>query len=325
MEFDRNRGQGQLSITDAETGKTYIIPQGGSDGGDVSVGSDTGTVSDAGEGVQSVESAPPSTTEGSGNDTSGQGFLEPYLRDLPEDQRAIAEPVLDKYRREQDAEVNRRFEELKQQSEIPNTVYQALMQDPIQTLDWIADRMQEERGIDVRAQLKDRWYESQGLENPQSGQGEESQSGQESSLTQSDIERILEEREQAKINQERQQTYEQQQVEQQHKTINSWIDDAAKKFSLSLDDSQGEDPLRPVIIMQANKLFESGTAQGQAAIEMAAEAVSKRFGSRSNGNGSQQPNLATGGSPPPQKKIDVSNEKDRKNRMFELLTPPSNH
>ena len=331
METDNTVGQGR-TITDPDTGRIYAIPEGGSDTG-VSVGNEGGTVDSSGEGVQSgsegstegTEGTQPSTSEGE-SQSSGQGFLEQYLRDVPEEHRPVVEPVLERMRQEQDRQFNQRFEQLREETRIPTTIYQSLIDAPLDTLDWIADRMQKERGLDIRADIKDRWYASQGLENPeQSGQGPNDQSGQDQDrpVTQAEIDRILEEREQQREQAQQQQIQEQQRVEQQTKTVNSWVDEAAGKFSLSLDDSQGEDPLRPVIIMQANALHEQGVAKGKAAVEMAVEAVSKRFGNQSSQDSqTNHPNLANGGTPPPARDFDVQDSKQRRARMEELMSPP---
>ena len=312
MKSKESLSQGFRFITDTETGRAYPIPEGGSGepAPSISDGGGEGTVQDGGD--------------GSGSQSSGQGFLEPYLADVPEDQRDVVAPVLEKFRKDQDANFNRRFEELREETNVATKIHQALLEDPVNTLNWIADRFQEEQGLDVRADLVERWndYVQSGQEpnvndngEAQSGQGEEAQP-----LTKEEVQRILDERDQQAV----QQQYEQQQMQQQQQQINNWIDEAAKSHGFSLDDSQGEDPLRPVIIMQANKLYEQGTAKGQAAIEMATEAVAKRFGSntsnKNNGEGQRQPKVATGGTPPSNQQVDLSDSTQRKARMLEHLT-----
>lgn len=322
MEIHRE-SQGQLVVTDETTGRSYILPQGGSDDGGVSVGSDTGTAS---EGTQEVQPETPPTQEQapSTQEGSGQGFLEPYLKNLPEDQRPIVEPVLEQYRKEQDAEVTRRFEQLKQETELPTMIYEALLDNPSETLNWIADRIHEEQGVDVRSQLRDRWYETVGEENNQQGQGANQPSQDNEPLTQERLNQILEEREQTRLDAQKQEEFQTKQQTQQKQTLDGWIDSAAKGVNLSLDDSNGEDPLKAVIIMQANQLHESGVAKGQAAVEMATEAVAKRLGlvKSNGGNKSNQPNVASGGTPPPAPDFNVMDPKQRKARMLELMTSP---
>ena len=296
--------QGQYSVTDPETGRSYIIPRGGAEDGD----GDAGTVQNGNEGAQS------------GN--SGQGFLEKYLADVPEDQRSVVEPVLEKYRADNDARVNKRFEELREETKVATAIHQSLLQDPINTLNWVADRLKEEQGIDARAELMNRWKEA--VDSGQVPNPEDDPSNQQDPnkpLTQADIDKILEEREQQRLNQQKQEELSRQQAEEQHKTITGWIDGAAKSVGLELDDSQGEDPLRPVIIMKANELHESGVAKGQAAVELATESIAKRFGkSRGENKGGSEPKVATGGTTPPASDFDVTDSVQRKARMLEHFT-----
>lgn len=283
-----------------------------------------GTVQEVTETQSGVPETSPSSEEGTGStDTPGQGFLEPYLKEMPEDQRAIVEPVLEKYRQDQDRNVNQRFESLKKETEIPTLIYESLLSDPIQTLDWIADRLQEEQGLDVRSEIKNRWFSEMNEANQQSGQENNAQSGQEDKpLTQTQLNAILEQREQDHAQEQQRQAQQQQQAEQQQTQVNSWIDHAASSLKLELDDSQGEDPMRALIIMQANRIHESGTARGQAAVEMATEAVAKRFGKFNSGgsNTGNQPNVAKGGTPPPSPDFNVQDSKQRKSRMLEFMT-----
>lgn len=356
MKTGETRGQGLAFVTDEVTGVSYPIPSGGSGNEAPPQGDGAGTVSENGnEGVQSTadrmaqvgpgsetqtqettepteqpqESTETQTQEESGQE--GQGFLEPYLKDVPEDQRDVVAPVLEKYRQEQDRNFNQRFEQLRQETDVPVRVHQALIQDPEQTIDWIADRLQEERGIDVRQALLSRWNGGQSQETQTPGQGQEAQSGEEDPenkpLTQAEFDRLLKEREEQQAEERRRQELQQQQATQQQQTVYSWIDNAAKQFSLPLDDSEGEDPLRQVIVMQANDLHEKGVAKGQAAVEMAVESISKRFGNNGAGNQGAQndaPRVAEGGSAPPAEKIDITDPKQRKARMEELFSPASN-
>ena len=302
MNREGKLSQGLSFVTDPSTGKRYPVPQGASDDGEGTVQSDEGNVQ---------------------SDSSGQGFLDKYLADVPEDQRSVVAPVLEKYRADNDAQVNRKLESIREETKVATAIHQSLLQDPLNTLNWIADRLQEEQGIDARAELMRRWEAAvdsgqvQELENQTSNETDPDKP-----LTQSDIDKILEDREQRRLQQQHQEELGRQQAEEQHKTINTWIDTSAKSVGLELDDSNGEDPLRPIIIMKANELHESGTAKGQAAIELATEAIAKRFGKVKSGSGSE-PKVAEGGTTPPAKDFDVTNAKQRKARMLEHFTSTS--
>lgn len=308
--------QGLLYAVDVD-GREFPVPAGGSgnepppstEGGEGGGTADTGAGDD---GVQPDEGG--QQTEPSG----GQGFIEPYLEDVPEEVRPTVEAKLDQFRKDQDAQVTRRFDQLQQETEIPVTVYNALMNDPVGTLQWITERFQEDRGIDLRNQLLEQWGVQQG---EPTGGGEEPDPNK--PLTQAELNEILEEREQARQQEIQNQQSEAQRLEQQTRTVHGWMDEAAKSYGLTFEDKDGTpDPLRTAIALQANELHNSGQARGKAAVEMVVEAFSKRFGSTGGSNGGQpgtDPKVAKGGSTVPAKDIDVSDPKQRRDRMYELF------
>lgn len=307
--------QGLLYVSDGE--REYAIPAGGSD--DAPPPSDSGdggtAPTDGGE-VQPNQGG----TDGSQGQPSGQGFIDPYLNDVDETVRPVVQQKLEQFRQDQDAQVTRRFEQLRNETEVPVTVYNALMNDPVGTMQWIAERFEQDRGVNLRDQLLEQWQQSQGGES-----GEANEPDPNTPLTQADIDRILEEREQAKAQQAQQQQAEQARLQQQTQTVHSWMDDAAKTYGLEFNDADGQpDPLRTAIALQANQLHNTGQAKGRAAVEMVVESMAKRFGNSGNGNNNgEQPNsprTANGGSAPPAKEIDVSDPKQRRARMAELFT-----
>lgn len=318
------RRQGLLYATDVD-GYETALPEGGS-GNDAPPPSDEGgegTATNDGGGVQPEEGQESTSQESTGQQTqpSGQGFIEPYLEDVDENIRPTVQQKLEQFRQDQDAQVTKRFDQLRQETEIPVTVYNALMDDPVGTLQWITERFQEDRGIDVRSQLLQQWQDYQ----EQQGEGGENEPDPNAPLTQADIDRILEEREQAKQQEAQQQQAEAQRAEQQTRTVHGWMDEAAKTHGLQFDDKDGQpDPLRTAIALQANQLHNSGQARGKAAVEMVVEQMAQRFGSAGNGNNEggqeRQPRTANGGSAPPAPDIDVTDNKQRKDRMFELFT-----
>ena len=338
MKTGETRGQGLTFATD-EFGRLWPIPAGGSSmtppPTQESVSEDEGTVSEesqevqSGEESQETQSSEPTgeeTQTGEVDDPSGQGFLEPYLKDVPEDQREIVEPVLEKFRQEQDRNFNQRFEQIRAETEVPVTIHRALVNDPINTVNWVAERFKEEQGLDLRAELLKQWTgeESQ----IQSGQGQEPQSGQEDEdrpLTKKELQDLLQQREEEQRQQQLQQQTLEQQRQQQEQTISGWVSEAASKFNVPLDDKNGPDPLRDTIILYANSLHEQGQAKGQAAIEMATEAIAKRMQVNSgNNNKGDEPKTANGGTAPPAQEIDFSNADQRKARMEELFAGGGN-
>lgn len=322
----QNQGQGHMSFSLRDIDREALAharelvgsyPRLQDEGGGGS--GDSGGTAPASEGTQSTDTggSEPAPTPESG----GQGFYQEYVESVPEEHREVVTDVLEQYRQEQDANFNKKFQNLREETEIPVTLYNALMSDPVSTLQWVVERFQEEQGRDLRSELLDTWEV-----NPQSGQEVEPQSGQEDEpeyMTPEQLEKWYEDRREQERKEAEQQQRQQQTVQQREKTVNSWIDEAAESFNLELDDSNGEDPLRAAIVMQANELHEAGKARGKAAIEMVVEQFSKRFQSAASGEGNQgkgeQPVTANGGGPPPSKDIDVSDKNQRRGRMLELF------
>lgn len=309
--------QGQFYVSDGE--REFVIPRGAEGDGEPGAPSgDAGTAPTSGDGVQPDAGG----TEGTQDQSGGQGFIEPYLSDVDESVRPTVQKKLEQFRQDQDAQVTRRFEQMRQETEIPVTVYKALMDDPIGTVQWIAERFEQDRGINLRDQLLQQWQQANGGE----GQPEGESNDPNAPLTQAELDRILEEREQQKTQQAQQQQIEQQRIQQQTQTVHSWMDEAAKKFpNFEFNDADGQpDPLRTAIALQANQLHSSGQAKGRAAIEMVVESMAQRFGSsgagNNNGGPSGEPRTANGGSAPPAREIDVTDNAQRKDRMFELFT-----
>jgi hypothetical protein len=185
-------GQDFLTITD-EDGRSFIIPQGGSDVPPVEGGN---------------EEAQSSGQEQSGGDPSGQDLIAPYLESVDEGVRDTVGEVLNRFRSDQDANVNRALEQraqelqaLQQESEIPMTIYQNLMTDPVGTLEWLTERLQEEMEVDARSQLLERWQQGQQQQTQQ--QNQQTQETGDKQLTAEDIQKILDEREQQQRQQPR--------------------------------------------------------------------------------------------------------------------------
>jgi hypothetical protein len=119
-----------------------------------------------GQGQQTQSSEGQAQSEG--GQPSGQDLIAPYLESVDEGVRDTVGEVLNRFRSDQDAQVNRALEQraqelqaLQQESEIPMTIYQNLMTDPVGTLEWLTERLQEEMEVDARSQLLERWQQGQ--------------------------------------------------------------------------------------------------------------------------------------------------------------------
>lgn len=307
--------QGLLYVSDS-AGREFPIPAGGS-------GNEAPPETGEGEGTTSTGEDEVQPSEGQQTQQGGQGFIEPYLEGVDDSIRPTVAEKLEQFRQDQDAQVTRRFEQLRNETEIPVTVYQHLINDPVGTVQWIAERFEQDRGVPLRDQLLEAWQQKVQEATNENGQN---QPDPNQPLTQADIDRILEEREQQKIQEQQQQQQEQQRLQQQTQTVHSWMDDAAKTYGLEFSDADGQpDPLRTAIALQANELHNSGQARGKAAIEMVVESMAKRFGTtgagsqEGEGNG-KEPRTAKGGSTPPAKEINVADPKERRARMLELFS-----
>lgn len=322
-------------------GRVIPIPAGGSD-----------TTTAGTESQGSTEEPPEPGTEETGvqsedgdeqQSSGGQEFIEPYLEGLDPRVRPHVEERLEQFRKDQDAQVNKKLESVNEELssfkqyadspddlEVPIAFYSSMVNDPINTLEWLFDRFDQELGRDLRSEVKEMVQSNasaSGGEDPtqqltQNQPGQTQQGGNEDPsqqpLTKADLDAYFEQKEQERQEREDQK----QQEEQQRQQVNSWVDEAAKKFSFPLDE---DDPMRQAIITEAGKLFEQGQVKdGKQAVEMATESLVTKV--KNKVGGSQKPNqlttpkVANGGQAPHQQKPDINNPKARQDYMTALLT-----
>ena len=321
--------------------RTIPIPAGGSDtstateGGGSEGGDGDESFSEGLQGLEAAAQEDPVQPEQAGEEQSsgGQDFIEPYLEGLDPRIRPHVEERLEQFRRDQDAQVNKKFQKLNEQIEryrqyaqdpeqleVPVAFYTSMVNDPINTLDWFLNRYEQELGSDLRSEVLNMLTGNQGSEGEQAQDGQqtpEPTNEEDRPLTKAEVQEILRQ-EREREQQERQQ---QQTQEQQRQQVNQWVDEAAKTYKLELDE---DDPLRQAIITEAGKLFQGGKVQdGKQAIEMATEGLVKRLENKLKGNSKQQtpqPKTANGGQPPGQQKPDVSDPKARQEYALSLLT-----
>lgn len=320
-------------------GRVLPIPAGGSDtttAGTEPQGS-TEEPTEPGSGDTGVQSEGGDEPQSSG----GQEFIEPYLEGLDPRIRPHVEEKLEQFRKDQDAQVNKKLESVNgelsefkkyadspDELEVPVAFYSSMVNDPINTLEWLFDRFDQELGRDLRSEVKEMMQSdasasggndpTQQLTQP----GQQPEGGNEDPskqpLTKADLDAYFEQKE--KERQEQEQQY--QAEEQQRQQVNSWVDEAAKKFSFPLEE---DDPLRQTIITEAGRLFEQGQVKdGKQAVEMATESLVTKL--KNKVGGGQKPNqlvtpkVANGGQAPHQQKPDISNPKSRQEYMVAMLT-----
>lgn len=322
-------------------GRVIPIPAGGSD--TTTAGAPEGSTDEPaepgteGSGVQSDGGDEPQSS-------GGQEFIEPYLEGLDPRIRPHVEEKLEQFRKDQDAQVNKKLESVNEELsnfkqyadspeelEVPVAFYSSMVNDPINTLEWLFDRFQQELGRDLRSEVQEMVMPgdasasggtdpTQQLTQSQPGQAQEggNEDPSKQPLTKADLDAYFEQKEQERQEQQKQE----QQEEQQRQQVNSWVDEAAKKFSFPLDE---DDPLRQTIITEAGRLFEQGQVKdGKQAVEMATESLVTKL--KNKVGGSQKPNqlttpkVANGGQAPHQQKPNINDPKARQDYMVGLLT-----
>ena len=335
-------------------GQAFPIPAGGSDattaGEEPPQGQgepvDPADLSQAAEpGSQGQDGA--QSDDGDGQQSSGgQEFIEPYLEGLDPRIRPQVEERLEQFRKDQDAQVQKKIESVNselrgfkeyasspEELEVPVAFYQSIVNDPLNTIEWLFDRFDQELGRDLRSEVQ-QMVMGNGQSTSQDGsqpqpatndgqQGQlQTQEGQQQDpsqqpMTKADVEAYFEQKRQ----EEQQAQQQRESEEQQRQQVQGWVDEAAKRYSLPLEQ---DDPLRETIVAEAGKLFEQGqVTDGKQAVEMATESLMTKLRNKIGGQQPQQlttPKIANGGQAPGQQKPDLSDPKARQSYMEALLT-----
>ena len=232
----------------------------------------------------------------------GQGLIEPYVADVDPRVRPIVEEKLEAFRKDADANANAKIEkvstELKkfkefasepEQLETPVALYMWLMEQPLEALDWMAQAVEGDMGLDVRSTLMDKWGKGQPqneqpqetAEQPEGAQSEGQQQGSEADrpLTRAELEEEFKRREQ----EAQQRAQQQQMVQKLYETLDGVL--VEQKFNLPANS-----PEREVILRDANRIYEQGQAKtAKEAISLSAKATRERLETAIKGGGSQQP------------------------------------
>lgn len=252
---------------------------------------------------------------------SGQDLIAPYLEGVDETVRDVVQERLERYRQDADANFNKRFEQTSKQLEgyrqfaedpsqleVPVGLYENLMSSPVDTLEWVADRFKEEMGVDLRAQLLEKWGQQAPAPDPQTQQDPNEQP-----LTRAQLEAWHQEQEQAK-------QQEQAQAEAR-KTTEGWLKEATTAAGLEL--GEGDIVLKEAILRHAAQVMPQ-VRDGKQAIQMAVEAITNRFAPKPKPKQDPVPKVATGGTAPGQPAPDYSDQKTRREAMLAMLTAAQN-
>lgn len=254
---------------------------------------------------------------------AGQDFIAPYLADVPEQHREVVADVLEKYRKDSDANVTKKFEQLNayqayapepEMLETPVAIYENLMERPVDTLEWVIQRFQDEAGVDLKSQLLERLgVEGQASEEPTPASDEDDPNRP---MTRAEFEKLQQEqRESAQAERQRQ---------QQIQTVEGWLSEAVKNHGLDIEEN--DVVLKEAILKQAATLMpkfkrQHGDDAGRVAVDTAVEAFSNRFGRTSapSPDPSPEPRVADGGMPPAPAEPTLETAEDRKRFMLSRL------
>jgi hypothetical protein len=267
------------------------------------------------EPVQSPEAQPQAQSQ----ELSGQDLIAPYLEGVDESIRSTVAETLERYRQDADANFNKRFERTSTQLkawqqlaedpshlEVPLGLYENLMSAPVDTLEWVADRFQQELGVDLRAQLLEKWGASK---DPASAPAEQPADPADQPLTRAQLEQWHAEQEQAR--------HEQQAQEQARQTTETWLKEVTSAAGLEL--GEGDIVLKEAILRHAAQVMPQ-VRDGKQAIQMAVEAITNRFAPKAPKQQEPAPKLATGGTAPGQPAPDYTDQKVRREAMLSMLT-----
>lgn len=254
----------------------------------------------------------------------GQGLIAPYLEGVDETHRDAVADVLERYRQDSDAQVTHKFEALKQyqqyaedptQLEVPVALYENLMEQPLQTVQWIIERFKTEGGIDLGSQLLEALNAEPAEPATETTPAEDDP--KDKPLTMAELERY----EQEKAQQARQS----EDSQRRRELAKGWLDEATTSAGLEL--GEGDVSVRHAILSHAAQLAPQfkhlGEKAGQEAIKTAVEAFTNRFGKTTPGTPGEQtpePVTANGGTPPAPAEADMTDPKARREFMKSILT-----
>jgi hypothetical protein len=273
-----------------------------------------------------------------GQSSGGQGLIEPFLEGVDANVRPVLEQKLNEFRSSQDAQVNRKLEQLAtyekygtpEEIELPVAFYEEAVENPVKAVEWLSDQFSQHFGRDLRSELR-QWLDGQ-QPGQQQMQGQQQPGAQQlpnagdpndpnRPMTRAEFESYMQEQQQA----QQQAQLEQQRQQQMVETTNQWVDGAAQKYNLELAEG---DPLRSTILLQAAQLHNAGQARGQDAVDLATKAVVDRLRAMNGApppSATQHPKVAEGGGRPTPDAPDFSDSNARQEAMLAAFNANANH
>lgn len=249
-------------------------------------------------------------------------IIAPYLEGVPDEVQAVVAEKLEAFRQDADRNANKKIqqqaEQLKsytalgdaEELEMVAEIWRSLVSDPVDTIEWLADRFEAEQDRNLKAELLNAFGEAVQMtettqENPEVT----------TSLSRDDVEKMLLEMREEFENQ----AAEEAEFEAFAAQTDTWIREAAKSNHIEIDDQDTE-----IIVRKATTLIEDGVVDnGKDAIDMATEAFANRIRELAKVN-SKNLTVAEGGNPVDlPKDFDFNSAKDRKAAAEALLRAAS--
>lgn len=262
------------------------------------------------------ETAPVQPTAGdeaqpSSESAAGQDFIAPYLEGVDESIRGTVAEKLEAYRRDADAQATRRFQQIREETEIPVRLYDALLDDPVGTLQWVMEQF-DSRGVDVRSQLLAK------IQQAQEAAADPAPPSEDQPLTVAQYQALQE--------QQRQEAAKQQQQEQAVTRVNGWIDQAAAAEKITIPPA-----MRVPILQLANTPEVAREARGDGekavkiAISMLRQSLAPAPAPPPSTTQTPEPKIADAGGAalPSDPKLDLTDPKARRDHMLAMLQASS--
>lgn len=256
----------------------------------------------------------------------GQDFIEPYLDGVDDYHKGVVAERLEAYRKDSDRNIQKHIEKVNakvrkyeqygnpEQIEFAVSLVRNLVDDPIATIDYLADQFKADFDRDLRTEITDRWAGTTPIEQSPSGTDTSPTEQVEQPLTRAEVEQLLQQQRQ----QEAEEAQQAQQMEQARKQVDGWLAEATKQVGVDIASNPA---LKQAVVMQANELVTSGQApDGKTAIRLSVEALTNTFKKKPTpAPTSKEPKVADGGRAPGIPKPDLSDATARRDYMLSLI------
>lgn len=222
-------------------------------------------------------------------------IIAPYLEGVPSEVQTVVAEKLEAFRKDADRNANKKIQQQAEQLksyealgeadelELVLNIWQNLIADPVDTIEWLAERFSEEQDRDLKADLLKHFGAAVDM-----AEETTSKDNTVDTLTKADVERMLEDLTE-KLEKKSQEEAEYAEYVTQ---TEAWIKAAATNNNLQLDEQDEE-----IIVRRATALIEDGVVDnGKDAIDMATEAFANRIRELAKMN-QKSPKIAEGGQP----------------------------